>query len=67
MRIYIILVHIALGSYLNVQYIVSHFQIQLSNALSSSFLWSSSSFFFLSFSFVGQDINSWHTFLFFLV
>jgi hypothetical protein len=67
MRIYIILVHIALGSYLNVQYIINHCQIQLPNALSSSFLWSLSSFFFLSFSFVGQDISSWHTFLFFLV
>jgi hypothetical protein len=42
---YIILVEIALGSYLNVQYIVNHCQIQLPNALSSSFLWSLSSFF----------------------
>jgi hypothetical protein len=61
---YIILVHIALGSYLNVQYSVNHCQIQLP---SSSFLWSLSSFFFLSFSFVGQDISSWHTFVFFPV
>jgi hypothetical protein len=52
MRIYIILVHIALGSYLNVQYIVNHCQIQLPNALSSSFPWS------LSFSFVVRLHNS---------